>query len=205
MLCSFDTPTEASALMVWVNVVCSQVDYTIIHMVSLLFQNGDTKYHVLVSQKSTRFYRLYLVGIDSMCFINSILSTLSGRDRLDVFYQLDFIQVRIDSMCFYQLDFIQVRIDSMCFYPGKDRLDVFLSTRFYPGKDRLNVFYQLDFERIDSIPGRWGKRRVSRAAWYRGYTLATKALGSDYSLASRLVLEGTSGNYCSNSIWHWGM
>ena len=24
-------------------------------------------------------------------FINSILSTLSGRDRLDVFYQLDFI------------------------------------------------------------------------------------------------------------------
>ncbi len=24
-----------------------------------------------------------------MCFINSILSTSSGRDRLDVFYQLD--------------------------------------------------------------------------------------------------------------------
>ncbi len=59
------------------------------YMVSLLFQNGDTKYHVLVSQKSTRFvlstrfYRLYLVGIDS------ILSTSSGKDRLDVFYQLD--------------------------------------------------------------------------------------------------------------------
>ncbi len=35
-------------------------------MVSLLFQNGDTKYHVLVSQ--------------------------TGRiNRLDVFYQLDFI------------------------------------------------------------------------------------------------------------------
>ena len=39
-------------------------------MVSLLFQNGDTKYHVLVSQKS-----------NSICFINS---NLSGRDRLDV-------------------------------------------------------------------------------------------------------------------------
>ncbi len=36
------------------------------NMVSLLFQNGDTKYHVLVSQ--------------------------TGRiNRLDVFYQLDFI------------------------------------------------------------------------------------------------------------------
>ncbi len=59
-------------------------------MVSLLFQNGDTKYHVLVSQKSTRFYRFSLVGIDSMCYINSILSISSGKDRLDVFYQLDF-------------------------------------------------------------------------------------------------------------------
>ena len=112
-------------------------------MVSLLFQNGNTKYHVLVSQKSTRFYRLYLVGIDSMCFINSILSTLSGRDRLDVFYQLDFIQVRIDSMCFYQLDFIQVRIDLMCFY----QLD-FIQVRI----DSM-CFYQLDFiqVRIDSM------------------------------------------------------
>ncbi len=37
-----------------------------VSMVSLLFQNGDTKYHVLVSQ--------------------------TGRiNRLDVFYQLDFI------------------------------------------------------------------------------------------------------------------
>ncbi len=65
-------------------------------MVSLLFQNGDTKYHVLVSQKSTRFYRLYLVGIDSMRYINSILS---GKDRLDVFYQLDFFwwEDRLDS------------------------------------------------------------------------------------------------------------
>ena len=59
-------------------------------MVSLLFQNGDTKYHVLVSQKSTRFYRLSLVGIDLMCYINSILSISSGKDRFDVFYQLDF-------------------------------------------------------------------------------------------------------------------
>ncbi len=33
------------------------------------------------------------------------------------------------------------------------------------GKDRLDVFYHLDyFERIDSIPGLWGERRVSRAA-----------------------------------------
>ena len=30
------------------------------------------------------------------------------------------------------------------------------------GKDRLDVFYS--GERIDSIPGRWGKRRVLRAA-----------------------------------------
>ncbi len=29
---------------------------------------------------STQFYRLHLVGIDSMCFINS---TVSGKDRLD--------------------------------------------------------------------------------------------------------------------------
>ena len=82
-----------------------------------------------------------------MCFINSILSTLSGRDRLDVFYQLDFIQVRIDSMCFYQLDFIQVRIDSMCFY----QLD-FIQVRI----DSM-CFINSIFERIDSIPGRWGK------------------------------------------------
>ena len=33
--------------------------------------------------------RVHLVGIDSMCFINSILWTSSGKDRLDVFYQLD--------------------------------------------------------------------------------------------------------------------
>ena len=69
-------------------------------MVSLLFQNGDTIYHVLVSQtgrinRLDVFYQLdfidfCLVGIDSMCFINSILSTSSGKDRLDVFYQLDF-------------------------------------------------------------------------------------------------------------------
>ena len=39
-----------------------------------------------VPKKSTRFYRLYLVGIDSMCYINS---TSSGKDRLNVFYQLD--------------------------------------------------------------------------------------------------------------------
>ncbi len=46
-----------------------------------------------------------------MCFINSILSTSSGRDRLDVFYQLDYL-VGIDSMCF---------INSTS--SGKDRLD----------------------------------------------------------------------------------
>ncbi len=63
-------------------------------MVSLLFQNGDTKYHVLVSQKSTRFYRLY----PTRCVISTRF--YPGKDRLDVFYQLDFIQVRIDSMCF---------------------------------------------------------------------------------------------------------
>ena len=39
-------------------------------------------------------YKIPCVGvpkINSICFINSILSTLSGRDRLDVLYQLDFI------------------------------------------------------------------------------------------------------------------
>ncbi len=44
---------------------------------------------------STRFYRLHLVGI------NSILSTSSGKDRLDVFYQLDLVTAsgkdRLDS------------------------------------------------------------------------------------------------------------
>ena len=61
-----------------------------------------------------------------MCFINSILSTSSGRDRLDVLYQLDFI--------------------------GRDRLDVFyqLDLSTSSGKDRLDVFY-----RSRSIPGRW--------------------------------------------------
>ncbi len=64
---------------------CSSL-LTLAAMVSLLFQNGDTKYHVLVSQKSTRF----------------VLSTrfyrlLSGRDRLDVFYQLDFQDDPLDS------------------------------------------------------------------------------------------------------------
>ncbi len=39
-------------------------------------------------------YKIPCVGVPK------INSTLSGRDRLDVFYQLDFIQVRIDSMCF---------------------------------------------------------------------------------------------------------
>ena len=33
---------------------------------------------------STRFYRLHLVGIDSVCFINS---TSSGKDRLNVFIE----------------------------------------------------------------------------------------------------------------------
>ena len=39
-------------------------------------------------------YKIPCVGvpkINSICFINSILSTLSGRDRLDVLYQLHFI------------------------------------------------------------------------------------------------------------------
>ena len=119
-------------------------------MVSLLFQNGDTKYHVLGVPK-----------INSICFINSILSTLSGRDRLNVFYQLDFIQVRIDSMCFIK---DRLDVNSILSSLADPIIYIGWSTRLiYPGKDRLDVFYQLDFERIDSIQGRWGKRRVSRA------------------------------------------
>ncbi len=69
-----------------------------------------------------------------MCFINSILSTSSGRDRLDVLYQLDFI--------------------------GRDRLDVFyqLNLSTSSGKDRLNVFHRI--VELASIPGRWEKDRV---------------------------------------------
>ena len=46
---------------------------------------------------STRFYQLHLVGIDSMCFNNSILSTSSGKDRLNVFYQLDLATLLVRS------------------------------------------------------------------------------------------------------------
>ena len=107
-------------------------------MVSLLFQNGDTSFspNRYKSENSAwdRGYKIPCVGvpkINSICFINSILSTLSGRDRLDVLYQLDFR--------FYP--FHLVRIDSMCF-----------------------IHSISSGERIDSIPGRWRKRRVSRAA-----------------------------------------
>ena len=48
---------------------------------------------------------------------------------------------------FYRLHL--VRIDSMCF---------------------INSIYRLLLVRIDSISGRWGKRRVSRAAWYGCYS-----------------------------------
>ena len=83
--------------------------------------------------------------IDSICFINSILSTSSGRDRLDVLYQLDFI--------------------------GRDRLDVFyqLDLSTSSGKDRLDVFYRSGGRiSLDSKPlGR--RKQVSRAAMNRGY------------------------------------
>ncbi len=53
-------------------------------MVSLLFQNGDTKYHVLVVPNWKDKSTLRVLS-------TQFLSISSGRDRLDVFYQLDFI------------------------------------------------------------------------------------------------------------------
>ena len=72
--------------------------------------------------------------IDSMCLINSIFSTSSGRDRLDVLCSLETRPIKIQSAWIqgyvlydlYQLDFI--------------------------GRDRLDVFYPIE---IDLIPGRW--------------------------------------------------